>query len=693
MFHGLTGPVNAVEVDGTFFIESDEAEAKAARSKTPELEAAVAPKAAENSTAATAALGSGPFSISYAAAASKPKPPVGPKPSAAGGFEPRTVAAPKFSAGLERSTPASEPALARLEVDDFAEAQRTPLPEYVAGIEGDKEGVFYAHSATFGFTSLIPKNFQNTSFEAEEAAKELMFQAAKKAKAEEKAKEVAKKSAKASNTKQKSHQKPAKDKKKTEQTTAPAPAKEDAPAMKSSTSFRALFLVGLVALVTAFHQSMQPSAFTLTTGLTGYSSGAAEVATKNVAGCWSNALNESGRFDVDAPNDDQCGLLDVGAPSYDQCEQFDAPNDSRCTPSESVVASPEAFELTDPAGADDAAKGFGRSASLDAAGAERAEPRRGETEEGCPSQWLPLVFGFAPAQVDHKVDADDVHQPPPAGSHSVPSSMPPSSVLAKAEREPRPLSVQNASDLYSGRVLQALALNIIGDGCHVVNYPSSYSDHNVAGLGCVRSRNYPSSYSDQDTCTIRNPPAHPISVTSFDVENACNPDLAFSTCYGYSQGYSGSTIGCIWDHLTVNNRRYCGTNSPEGVVPDGTPIEWKADYSVTRSGWEICFRPEVKTAMLTGHTYAACQGIYSKSDDMLNGKPIWDRTTGSRFIFWCGGAWRVTGSQWRQAFLNLQIGHCGAFISSKTATGDAVEHWWAADWSNNGAGIGAIPLV
>ena len=66
LFHGLTGPVNAVEVDGTFFIESDEAEAKAACSKTPELasEAAVAPKAAENSAAAAAALGSGPFRIS-----------------------------------------------------------------------------------------------------------------------------------------------------------------------------------------------------------------------------------------------------------------------------------------------------------------------------------------------------------------------------------------------------------------------------------------------------------------------------------------------------------------------------------------------------------------------------------------------------------------------------------------------------
>ena len=92
-----------------------------------------------------------------------------------------------------------------------------------------QEGEFYAHSATFGFTSLIPKTFLNTSFEAAEAAKELTIQAAKKTKAEEKAKELAKKSAKAFNTKQKSHQKPAKDKKKTEQTTAPAPAKEDAP--------------------------------------------------------------------------------------------------------------------------------------------------------------------------------------------------------------------------------------------------------------------------------------------------------------------------------------------------------------------------------------------------------------------------------------------------------------------------------
>ena len=83
-----------------------------------------------------------------------------------------------------------------------------------------QEGEFYAHSATFGITSLIPKTFQNQSFEAEEVAKELTIQAAKKIKAEVKAKELVKKSA-ASKQAQVSNTK--------KNTTASAPAKEDAP--------------------------------------------------------------------------------------------------------------------------------------------------------------------------------------------------------------------------------------------------------------------------------------------------------------------------------------------------------------------------------------------------------------------------------------------------------------------------------
>ena len=96
-----------------------------------------------------------------------------------------------------------------------------------------QEGEFYAQHATFGITSLIPKIFQNQSFEAEEAAKELTIQAAKKSKAVEKVKVVAKKSAAAKQTKvtnfglQKTHQKPAKNKKETEQK-ASSPA-QDAP--------------------------------------------------------------------------------------------------------------------------------------------------------------------------------------------------------------------------------------------------------------------------------------------------------------------------------------------------------------------------------------------------------------------------------------------------------------------------------
>ena len=125
-FRGGVGPVHVVEVDGTFFVQNDEAEAKAARSKALELasEVTVATKAPENSAAAAptpaAALDSEPSCSagtsfarathrnSYAAAAAKPA--VRPKPSASG-FKPRPVAPPKFSAGLERSPPASQPAV------------------------------------------------------------------------------------------------------------------------------------------------------------------------------------------------------------------------------------------------------------------------------------------------------------------------------------------------------------------------------------------------------------------------------------------------------------------------------------------------------------------------------------------------------------------------------------------------------
>ena len=106
-----------------------------------------------------------------------------------------------------------------------------PLNEFV------QEGEFYAHSAAFGFTSLIPKIFLNQSFEAEEAAKELTIQAVKKAKAEEKAKTSV--AVKQASNKQKI-KKQATDKKEVAQKMAAghaAPAKKDAPVKRCTASF------------------------------------------------------------------------------------------------------------------------------------------------------------------------------------------------------------------------------------------------------------------------------------------------------------------------------------------------------------------------------------------------------------------------------------------------------------------------
>jgi len=142
---GPTGPVNAVDVDGTLFFENDEAEAAAeplcskALELVPDVASEVAPAASEVAQAASevaqaasevlalapkptpepvAALDSEPSRsvatssaadrISYSAAASKPA--VGPKPSVAA-FQLSSAASAKFSAGLKRSAPASQPAV------------------------------------------------------------------------------------------------------------------------------------------------------------------------------------------------------------------------------------------------------------------------------------------------------------------------------------------------------------------------------------------------------------------------------------------------------------------------------------------------------------------------------------------------------------------------------------------------------
>merc|ERR1740124_327358 len=225
--HGRTGPVNAVEVDGTLFIQNDEAEAKAeatlSKAMGPASEAAAttaaasgvaaqavaskavattaaasevaAPALAPEPAVATAALEPEPCraaaspavikSNSYAAAVSKP--PVGPKFSAAASQSaagPKlSAAASKLSADLKRPCAASKPTAAVLaplkEPDDVIVAQRSCSGKAlektsrgdIIGFAGDTDGEVQASNKLGAYT--VPTTYLNNTNEAKVAAKQL----------------------------------------------------------------------------------------------------------------------------------------------------------------------------------------------------------------------------------------------------------------------------------------------------------------------------------------------------------------------------------------------------------------------------------------------------------------------------------------------------------------------------------------
>ena len=145
--------------------------------------------------------------------------------------------------------------------------------------------------------------------------------------------------------------------------------------------------------------------------------------------------------------------------------------------------------------------------------------------------------------------------PPPSPTPQSPPMSPPSPPLPPLS-PPLPPSPPTPS------------MAVTGLGCALVP---------LAAGQCVRSTGYPVGYSENEACTITNPPEVPISVTSFQSEaHWVSPE---------------GVDRCVFDYLTVNGVRYCGTVSPEGVVPDGTPIEWRTDDSVSKEGWELCFPP------------------------------------------------------------------------------------------------------
>jgi len=122
--------------------------------------------------------------------------------------------------------------------------------------------------------------------------------------------------------------------------------------------------------------------------------------------------------------------------------------------------------------------------------------------------------------------------------------------------------------------------------------------------------------------------------------------------------------------------RHCGSF----ISSDNGPAEW------FDANWGGARGTTSRMAVLSGNTYAGCEGTYRESTDVVNGMKIWDRISSTapqshgRFIFWCGGKWRVTGSQWRASFISRAIRHCGSFISSDNGPAE----WFDANWGSAG---------
>ena len=83
---------------------------------------------------------------------------------------------------------------------------------------------------------------------------------------------------------------------------------------------------------------------------------------------------------------------------------------------------------------------------------------------------------------------------------------------------------------------------------------------------CATSPNYPESYGNSEECIITRVPLVELEVVAFDVE---------------ASGF------CVYDYLTVNGKKYCGSSGPEGVVVvENGIIEWVSDSGVVKSGWK-----------------------------------------------------------------------------------------------------------
>ena len=84
---------------------------------------------------------------------------------------------------------------------------------------------------------------------------------------------------------------------------------------------------------------------------------------------------------------------------------------------------------------------------------------------------------------------------------------------------------------------------------------------------------------------------------------------------------------------------------------------------------------KLRLILLQGDNNANPPGDYSRTDDKVRDKNIWVCESNSRMMFYAGGTWVITATQYMQEILD---GNTGGFVSSSDA--DAP---YQADWGPN----------
>jgi hypothetical protein len=89
----------------------------------------------------------------------------------------------------------------------------------------------------------------------------------------------------------------------------------------------------------------------------------------------------------------------------------------------------------------------------------------------------------------------------------------------------------------------------------------------------------------------------PNDAVNYNNYEECNFEWAGDAATAYAERFDlEANFACVWDHLSFNGVKYCGTGGYLRSLPSsfdvvsGTAFQFKTDYSVTKPGFKICVR-------------------------------------------------------------------------------------------------------